>query len=196
MSTAIGVRAGWRLRGRSRLTRRSCSRQAPDGLQYLVLRSVSQRYGADGEAARDQDHDPQARHHSATELISAGVDVRPSRDVSARRAATDDAVGLRGLISEVDQRAAQSPATRLPRATAGLGPMAVPDLDRVITDSIVAGLSRAARRSATWPPARPDSPSLAARAVDPRVAGTALTRVGYELGRMLGRGPRSAWPPR
>ncbi|MBC3191674.1 site-specific integrase [Pseudonocardia sp. C8] len=88
---------------------------APDGSQYLVPRSVSQRYGRMAKRLGIKTTIHKLRHYSATELISAGVDVRTvAGRLGHGGGGTTTLRVYAAWISEADQRAAQSLATRLP----------------------------------------------------------------------------------
>jgi site-specific recombinase XerD len=89
---------------------------APDGSTPLTPDSVTQRYIRMTERLGIDTHLHALRHYSATELISAGVDVRT---VAGRLGhAGGGTTTLRvyaAWVSEADQRAAAALAPRMPQ---------------------------------------------------------------------------------
>jgi len=91
---------------------------SPDGSTYLVPSSVSQRYRKLAERLKLNSHLHQLRHYSATELITAGVDVRT---VAGRLGHSGGGTTTLRVYAawkeEADQRAAESLGVRLPNAS-------------------------------------------------------------------------------
>jgi integrase len=95
---------------------------APDGRTWLKPDSVSQRYARMCARLGWDMNIHQLRHYSATELITSGVDIR----IVAGRLGHGGggATTLRfysAWVSEADQRAAGTLATRMPAIPVGLG---------------------------------------------------------------------------
>ena len=87
----------------------------PDGFRHLVPRSVSQRYARMARRVGVRTTIHKLRHYSATELISAGVDVRTvAGRLGHGGGGTTTLRVYAAWVSEADQRAAQKLASRLP----------------------------------------------------------------------------------
>jgi len=115
----------------------------PDGTMFLVPDSVTQRYDRMAERLGIETTLHKLRHYSATELISAGVDLRT---VAGRLGhGGGGATTLRvyaAWLSEADQRAAATLAGRMPARVPTNGPRSE------------------ARESAKRPPDDPPSPYI------------------------------------
>lgn len=87
----------------------------PDGSTYLTPRSVSQRYTRLARRLGIHTTIHKLRHYSATELISAGVDIRTvAGRLGHGGGGTTTLRVYAAWVSEADQRAARSLAARLP----------------------------------------------------------------------------------
>lgn len=88
---------------------------APDGLSHLVPRSVSQRYARMARRVGVRTTIHKLRHYSATELISAGVDIRTvAGRLGHGGGGTTTLRVYAAWVSEADQRAVATLSTRLP----------------------------------------------------------------------------------
>ncbi|MDQ4115986.1 MAG: site-specific integrase, partial [Actinomycetota bacterium] len=87
----------------------------PDGATHLVPRSVSQRYSRMARRVGLRTTIHKLRHYSATELISAGVDVRTvAGRLGHGGGGTTTLRVYAAWVSEADQRAARSLSARMP----------------------------------------------------------------------------------
>jgi integrase len=125
----------------------------PDNSTHLLPDSVSQRYGKAVHRLGITTHLHSMRHYSATELISAGVDVRTvAGRLGHGGSGTTTLRVYSAWVSESDQRASEALFARVPsRPTAG-------DLDRARTKAPyeqVATAVKAAIEDGTLPPGQP-----------------------------------------
>lgn len=89
--------------------------QVPDGSDYRIPDSVSQRYSKAAARLGIETHLHQLRHYSATELISAGVDIRTvAGRLGHSGGGTTTLRVYTAFISEADQRASEALKRRLP----------------------------------------------------------------------------------
>lgn len=87
----------------------------PDGLRHLLPDSVGQRYRKLAERLGIKTSIHKLRHYSATELISAGVDVRTvAGRLGHGGGGTTTLKSYTAWVSEADQRAAGSLVARMP----------------------------------------------------------------------------------
>jgi integrase len=91
--------------------------RAPDSSSHLLPDSVSQRYGRLVGHLNINTTLHKLRHYSATELISAGVDIRTvAGRLGHGGGGTTTLKVYAAWVSEADQRAAATLASRLPRS--------------------------------------------------------------------------------
>jgi integrase len=101
---------------------------APDGSTYLRPNSVSERYSDLVEKLGIQTSLHKLRHYTATELITAGVDIRTvAGRLGHGGGGTTTLRVYAAWVSESDQRAATNISARLPARPATV---ALPDLDQ------------------------------------------------------------------
>jgi integrase len=94
---------------------------SPDGSEWLKPDSVGQRYARMCERLGWDMNLHQLRHYSATELIAAGVDVRTvAGRLGHGGGGTTTLRVYSAWVSEADQRAAGSLASRMPALPAGV----------------------------------------------------------------------------
>lgn len=88
---------------------------APDGSEHLIPDSVTQRYRKLAERLDIKTTIHKLRHYSATELIAAGVDIRTvAGRLGHGGGGTTTLRAYTAWVSEADQRAAGSLASRMP----------------------------------------------------------------------------------
>jgi len=96
---------------------------APDGSTWLKPDTVTQRYSRMCKRLGWDMHIHQLRHYSATELITAGVDIRTvAGRLGHGGGGTTTLRVYSAWVAEADQRAAQSLAARLPELVAPAPP--------------------------------------------------------------------------
>lgn len=96
---------------------------APDGSTHLLPDSVSQRYGKLAKRLDLDTHLHNLRHYSATELITAGVDVRTvAGRLGHGGGGTTTLRVYTAWVSESDQRASKSLFLRMPTRPAVVDP--------------------------------------------------------------------------
>jgi integrase len=105
--------------------------RSPDGSTWLKPSSVTQRYSRMCERLGWDMHVHQLRHYSATELITAGVDIRTvAGRLGHSGGGTTTLKVYSAWVAEADQRAASSLAARMPElpvaASNGDGTPALP----------------------------------------------------------------------
>jgi integrase len=126
---------------------------SPDSSTHLIPDSVSQRYGHAADRLGIETHLHSLRHYSATELISAGVDVRTvAGRLGHGGGGTTTLRVYTAWVSESDQRASQALTSRVPaRPTADQLIQARP---KAPYERVAASL-RAAIEDGALPPGQP-----------------------------------------